>query len=54
MKYDIPKRELTLAVDDSQVKVIFECDPPQTSIWHYVFSALSEQELYSVQSMPLK
>lgn len=24
MKYDIPKRELILAVDDSPVKVIFE------------------------------
>ncbi len=54
MKYDFPKRELTLAVNHSPVKVIFESDTPQASIWHYIFSALSEQKPCSVQSQPLK
>lgn len=54
MKYDVPRHELTLAVNHSPVKVIFESNTPQASIWHYIFSALSEQESCSVQSQPLK
>lgn len=54
MKYNIPKHELTLTVDGSSVKVIFERELPQTGIWHYVFTALAKQGPHSVPSLPLK
>ena len=49
MQYDIQKHELTLDINDSRVKLTFESDVPEISIWHYVFSALTEQEPPSVQ-----
>ena len=49
MKYDIQKHELTLDINDSRVKLTFESDVPEISIWHYVFSALSEQKPSSIQ-----
>lgn len=54
MKYNIPKHELTLTVDGSSVKVIFERELPQNGIWHYVFTALAKQGPHSVPSLPLK
>ena len=49
MKYDTQKHELTLNINNSLVKLAFESDAPETSIWHYVFTALSEQKPPSVQ-----
>lgn len=49
MKYDIQKHELTLDINDTLVKLTFESDAPETSIWHYVFTALTEREPPSVQ-----
>ncbi len=49
MRYDIQKHELTLDINDSRVKLTFESDVPEISIWHYVFSALSEQKPFPVQ-----
>lgn len=49
MQYDIQKHELTLDINDSRVKLTFESDVPEISIWHHVFSALSEQKPPSVQ-----
>lgn len=49
MQYDIQKHELTLDIHDSRVKLTFESDVPEISIWHYVFSALSEQKPSSIQ-----
>ena len=37
MQYDIQKRELTLDINDSRVKLTFESDVPEISSWHYVF-----------------
>lgn len=56
MKYDIQKRELTLEIHDSPVKLAFESDMPKPSIWHDVFSALAEQKTASVQppNVPLE
>lgn len=56
MKYDIQKHELTIDINGSPVKLTFESDALEISIWHYVFSALTEQEPPSVQSsaMPLE
>lgn len=56
MKYDIQKHELALEIHGSPVKLTFESDKPETSIWHYVFSALAEQETATVQppNAPLK
>lgn len=49
MKYDIQKREAILEMNHSIVRFTFGSDKPETSIWHYVFSALSEQVSPSVQ-----
>lgn len=49
MKYDIQKHELTLDINGSLVKLTFESDAPEISIWHYVFSASTEREPPSVQ-----
>lgn len=49
MKYEMQKQELTLEINGSPVKVTFESNTPEVSIWHYVFSALAEQELPSIQ-----
>lgn len=49
MKYEMQKQELTLEINGSPVKVTFESNTPEVSIWHYVFSALSEQKPPSVQ-----
>lgn len=49
MKYDMQKHELTLEINGSPVKLTFESSEPGGSIWHYVFSALGERELSSVQ-----
>jgi len=56
VKYDIQQHELTLDINGSLVKLTFESDAPEISIWHYVFSALTEQEPPSVQPaiMPLE
>lgn len=42
MKYDIQKREAILEMNHSIVRFTFGSDRPETSIWYYVFSALSE------------
>lgn len=49
MKYDIQKREAILEMNHSIVRFTFEGDRPETSIWHYVFSALSGRVCPSVQ-----
>lgn len=49
MKYDIQKREAILEINHSIVRFTFESDRPDTSIWHYVFSALLEQPSSSIQ-----
>lgn len=56
MQYDIQKHELTLDINDSRVKLTFESDVPEISIWHYAFSALAEQKSSSVQpaALPLE
>lgn len=48
MKYDIPKHKLTLEINGTFVELTFESDVPEISIWHYVFSALTEREPPSV------
>ena len=49
MKYEMQKQKLTLEINGSPVKLTFESDVPEISIWHYVFSALAEQKPSSVQ-----
>jgi len=49
MNYDMEKCELTLEMNGATVKLTFESETPETSIWHYVFSSLANKTLPPVQ-----
>lgn len=51
MSYNIQRHELTLEINGSLVKLTFESDVPETSIWHYIFSALADNPLLPVQQI---
>lgn len=46
--YTPQKKTLQLTVCDCPISVSFECANPETSIWHYLFSALANSEAPSV------
>ena len=54
--YDLQKKTLRVMANVCAVTVSFETDPAETSVWHYVFSALSCAKETDVQPVdpPLK
>lgn len=47
--YKIEKRTLEVVANNCAVTISFESDPLETSIWHYVFDALSRRKEASIK-----
>ena len=43
MKYDPSKQSLTMETAERKVNISFSVTPKETSIWHYVCTALIQQ-----------
>ena len=49
MKYDPSKQSLTMETAERKVNISFSVTPKETSIWHYVCTALIPQPAAPVQ-----
>lgn len=54
--YDVQMKTLRVMAHGCAITVSFETDPAETSVWHYIFSALSCAKETDVQpvDLPLK
>lgn len=50
MRYDPSKRSLTMETAGCKVTLSFSVTPKETSIWHYVCTALTQQPTALVQT----
>ena len=49
MRYDPSKQSLTMETAERKVNISFSVTPKETSIWHYVCTALIQQPAAPVQ-----